>query len=147
MNSHDERRAHRRRWNGNEVISQIKKVPDRSAKAVQKTAPALYGAAVRLFGSWRAAVGAAGQDYSRVRKRRQPGFWTEERVLFEIRCLKDKSSGSVRKQRADLYNAALRVLGSWRKAVEKTGVDYETIQRGWVSRDHASLRFRKSRAE
>lgn len=59
-----EKVRHRRKWDRSEVTSEIKHV-GRSGKnlsdtSIRKTDPALYGAAVRLFGSYIAARKAAG---------------------------------------------------------------------------------------
>ena len=143
-NASGEGRPRRKRWSAEEVLTTIQGLSDRSAKAVQRSTPALYGAAVRIFGSWRAAIGAAGQDYGGIRKRRPPGFWTGDRISQDILNLTDRSSSVIRKDRADLYSAALRIYGSWQKAVEAAGFNYSQILRGWVAADALRLRFRKA---
>lgn len=126
-------RKPRRRWSAEQVISEIKNLEDRSAKSIQRKKPSLYGAAVRHFGSWKAAVEKAGYDYPSVVKRKGPGHWSREKILEEIKALEQRNSGFARKTRAALYNAALRLFGSWKEAVEAAGFDYQKEIRGWVA--------------
>jgi len=102
----------------------------------------LTSAAIRYFGSWRAAVEAAGIDYSQVaalgRQKRAQKItkWTQERILEEIRRLyeagEDLSSAVVRRKYLPLYATARRKehFGSWAKAVTAAGVDYSRVKRG-----------------
>jgi hypothetical protein len=50
--------------------------------SVQARVPSLLRAAERVFGSWAAAVEAAGFDYSQIRRYR---IWTRDRVIERIR--------------------------------------------------------------
>lgn len=126
-------RKRRRRWSAEQVITEIKNLEDRSAKSIQRKKPSLYGAAVRHFGSWKGAVEKAGYDYPSVAKRKGPGHWSREKILEEIKALEQRNSGYVRKKRAALYNAALRLFSSWKEAVEAAGFDYQKEVKGWIS--------------
>ena len=119
-----------RKWSREQVINEIAKLSDVSAKSVQRTFPSLYGAAARHFGNWGAAIDASGRDYQRVRKRKSKGYWTEARIREQICELEVKHSSGVRRQASDLYNAALRAYGSWKKAIQAAGFDYESLQKG-----------------
>lgn len=119
------------------------RLEERSPKCCQRSNPRLYGAALRYFGSWKEAITAAGFDYNEVRKRVPPGYWSRKRIIDELMSLKEKSSSQMRTQRPDLYSAALRVFGTWRKAVEAIGIDYDTVQKGWVATDVLALRYKK----
>lgn len=119
-----------RRWSKTAIVEEIKNLPEYSAKYVQRARPELYGAAVRHFGSWKSAVEESGLDYANARKKRPLGYWTRETVIENIRTTEKKHSAYVRKKHADLYNAALRIFGSWKNAVEAAGYDYRDIQKG-----------------
>lgn len=134
-----------RRWSAERVISEIKALKDRSAKFNQKTFPSLYGASIRHFGSWKKAVEAAGFPYEAISRKKATGYWDRERLVEAIQKLSEKHSNFVRKKHADLYSAALRIFGSWEKAVTASGFDYESIRKGWLEADATRLRFIKKR--
>ena len=46
------------------------------------TYPDVYAAAERLFGSWKAAIEAAGLDYSKIRRYKR---WSREKVIKQIK--------------------------------------------------------------
>jgi hypothetical protein len=93
---------------------------------------ALLLAAERYFGGWRAALRAAGIEYQPVRPVR---VWDRPRVLAELRQLRaqgiDLSAGhmSTTPGKRPLYQAAARYFGSYRKAVQEAGIDYESVRR------------------
>lgn len=109
-----------RRWGKKGILEEIAKLPDLSPKICQHNHPALYGAAVRHFGNWRNALESAGIDYKKVLKRKPPGYWTEERVISEIKKIQQTKSNFVRKKFPALYSAAIRLFHSWGKAIEKS---------------------------
>jgi len=113
------------KWSSEKVVSEIQTCSNASAKNVQRIYPALYGAAVRCFGSWRKAAEASGLEYGSVARKKDSGYWSKEQILDEIRRLKVRSSSHVRGTRPDLYSAALRELDSWKNAVEEAGFNYE----------------------
>ncbi|MCM2279868.1 MAG: hypothetical protein NDJ89_17475 [Oligoflexia bacterium] len=133
----------RRRWDQETVLNEIRKLETLSPRTVQQQQPSLYGAAVRLFGAWRTAVEQAGYSYDNVTSRRGPGYWSNERILREIRGLRELNSNCVRHTSVGLYSAALRVFGTWQRAVESAGFDYQAIRRDWVPMDNLGLRFRR----
>lgn len=121
----------RRKWTIERIKIEILSLKDLSAKNCQRDRPDLYGAAVRRFGSWRKAIEFSGFDYSQVRRKRENGFWTSDRIIECILLLNEKHSAYVRKNHADLYNAALRFFGSWQKAITSAGFEYSQIEKGW----------------
>ncbi|MBW3622638.1 MAG: hypothetical protein KY468_04430, partial [Armatimonadetes bacterium] len=100
----------------------------------------LTSAAIRYFGSWRAAVEAAGIDYESValvgRRRRSEKItkWTQESILEEIcrlyRAGEDLTSTNVRRKHLSLYATARRKdhFGSWANALAEAGIDYATLK-------------------
>ena len=142
MSEHREKKFNRR-WTKDDVIREILAVEDRSAKSVQRRFSSLYGAATRHFGSWKAAVEAAGIDYSCVVKRRSSGYWQVERILEAIQRMQKKNSTSARMNHVDLYSAALRTFGSWEKAIRAAGFDYDEVRKGWIAADEGKIRFKR----
>jgi hypothetical protein len=123
-----------RRWTKHSILDEIRMLVDRSAKQNQRERPSLYGACIRHFGSWKSAVEAAGFDYSISARRKVPGFWDHQRVIEAIRKLPEKNSNHARTKHADLYSAALRHFGSWKDAVEASGMSYDSVRKGHVKR-------------
>jgi hypothetical protein len=101
----------------------------------------LTSAAIRYFGSWKAAVEAAGIDYegiARVGRRRRAEKitkWTRETILEEIRRLhaagEDLTSTNVRRKYLSLYATARRRdhFGSWADALAAAGIDYSSLKK------------------
>ncbi|MHB1460245.1 MAG: homing endonuclease associated repeat-containing protein [Armatimonadota bacterium] len=125
------------KWSEDSIIKTLvqlhKEGVDLSYSGVTKTHLALLRAAMRRFGSWRAAVEAARIPYSGVRKYRD---WSRERIIARIRELHDKgedlSWGNI-SVNVDPQLAAASTkpkhFGSWREAVEAAGIDYDSVRR------------------
>jgi phosphoribulokinase len=93
----------------------------------------LMRAAMRYYGSWRDAVKAAGIDYDKVRKYRS---WNRQRIIERIRELyeqgEDLSWRNVSTNLDPQLAAAAtkpKHFGSWRKAIEAAGIDYQEVRR------------------
>jgi hypothetical protein len=88
-----------------------------SSGDIQKHDPGIHAAALRLFGSYDAALKAARVEPSAVRRRRR---WTRDMVLAELRSLAKKrpdfSGKLIRARYAALYGAAIRRFGSFKAA-------------------------------
>jgi len=125
-------------WSRARIIATIQDMHRRNLplnwSAIQRSDPSLYRAARRRenFGSWRAAVEAAGMDLRRPRGTKQ---WTRQRIVEEIRQMHssgvDLSQRNVMQTNGPLLAAAKssRYFGTWRAAVEAAGVDYDTVRR------------------
>lgn len=93
---------------------------------------AMVYAAIRPkhFGSWKAALEAAGLPAEEIYRYRS---WDEEKILNEIRKLKqmgaDLSSKTMDETANPLIATARRRFGNWGNAVEKAGIDYSSIRR------------------
>ena len=85
------------------------------------------------FGSWAKAVETAGFDYIVYRKKNPHNTWNEEKVISDIQELGAQKipldSTFIIKEYNELYKAAYRYVGSWGKAVEAAGIDYEEIKK------------------
>lgn len=79
----------------------------------------LYAAAVLQFGSWGAAVEAAGFDYSAIKIRPM----TEHEVIEEIRELSAAGDQLFARDHRKLATAALRIFGSWNDAIVAAGCE------------------------
>lgn len=128
----------RRRRSRQGIIDEIREIAARgeplSFARMRARYPDLVGAAVNpgQFGSWKAAVEAAGFDYEDHRRRRR---WTRERILATIKKL--HAAGQLltgawltRTGYGALVVAARRpgMFGGWREAVECAGIDYEQVR-------------------
>lgn len=86
----------------------------------------LYHTACKIFGSWRAALSECGIDYLEARNNEK---WSKERILKAIKEMHDRgkslqpsklrNNGNMK-----LLSAANYHFGSWRKAVETSGIPY-----------------------
>jgi hypothetical protein len=104
-----------------------------SHTGVAKADLALLRAATRRYGSWRAAVEAAGFDYAQVRAYDE---WTDERILGRIRELHSQGvdlSWRYVSTTADPRLAAAATkgahFGSWRAAILAAGIEYAGVRR------------------
>jgi hypothetical protein len=96
--------------------------------------PRLVYAAVRYFGSWGAALAAAGVDTDTVQSEGKASRadkmvkWSEETILEQIKEIAsggERMTGSgMRLKYPSLYYAAVsdRYFGSWKRALEQAGV-------------------------
>lgn len=102
----------------------------------------LMDAARRHFGSWTKAIVVAGVDPEKLRRVKP---WTKERIIEAIltRALHSEPLGSTTVQPRSLAEAAARVFGSWRAAMEEAGIDPEVVHRESEMSNRRSPRRRK----
>lgn len=131
-------------WSREKIIDEIAKLYrsgfDITQTRMESIDSKLTSAAIRYFGSWKAAVQAAGIDYEDVaavgRQRRSQKItkWTKETILDEIRRLnragEDLTSTVVRQKYLSLYATARRKdhFGSWASALDAAGIDYSSLK-------------------
>jgi hypothetical protein len=123
------------RWNRQTVCQELRRLhrekqPLHHAVAELKH-PDLVLAAYRYFGSYGAAVNAAGLNYSRIRVREMPS-WDRKRVLGRIRELDREEAGlwsrAVRRVEPYLERAAARTCGSYQRAARMVGIPRNRLQ-------------------
>ncbi|MBA4019767.1 MAG: hypothetical protein C0483_21590 [Pirellula sp.] len=116
------------RWTRERIIREILRCESEQRKLSSSASgngvdTKLYQAALRMFGSWRNAVVAAGLPASESRSHRE---WTASRLLRSIRALsrqpKRLTAEEVRERYGQLVPAARRYFGSWSKALVAAGV-------------------------
>lgn len=116
-----------------EILDLYEHGADLNYASVIKNNSSVVQAANRHFGSWEAAVNFAGFDYSHFRRYKS---WCRERIIARIQELHaqgiDLSWQNI-KRNADpqLASAAVKKghFGSWRDAVEASGLDYDAIRK------------------
>ncbi len=126
------------RWTAEKIIAEIRRLyeqgVDLSPTGIRKTHSALFSSARSKshFGSWRAAIKKAGLDYSKIKRGEQ--VWSKEKIIRELVSAyergEDLLSADFKQRHKKLYSAACakRYFGSWRKAIEAAGLDYQKIR-------------------
>jgi len=116
-----------------EIVSMYESGENMNYASIAANNLALLRAATRYFGTWEAAVCYAGLDYDSIRRYKS---WNRERIIARIQEL--------HAQDADLSwrNVCVNIdpqlaaaatkkshFGSWREALEASGLDYDAIRR------------------
>jgi len=119
-------------WTRESVLAEIRTLAasgqHMSQNAVALVRTDLLEAARKQFGRWVAARDSAGIPRPPRPIRGATASWDEAAVMISIRRrLKDAESLAVTKTPSALVNAANRLFGSWRLAIEAAGLDYEQI--------------------
>ena len=101
-----------------------------AAHTMDALEPGLVATAQHLFGSWEAAVTAAGYDYAAVRLTQS---WTPDAVVARLQAAHrqgaDLSDQTVQALVPDLYGAAQTHFGGWRPALGAAGLDPDHVRR------------------
>lgn len=111
---------------------------------------ALTGAARKRFGSWPAALAAAGIDPEAVKRearqtahKRPPGYWSEARVIAVIqeaaRAGQDLSVHRMQQVDAGLVATAQRLFGGWDAALRAAGYAPDLIRRAGAWTEEAII--------
>ena len=122
-------------WTRERILDRIrelnKKGEDLSWRHVSTVVdPQLAAAATKRkhFGSWRAAIEAAGLKYGDIRRYQE---WNEQAVINKLQQLhaqgKDLNAKSMEELDITLITAARRRFDSWDKALTAAGLDYKKI--------------------
>jgi len=146
----------RKKWSRKMIVERILEMEKKGKKLNHGAAVGsnrnLVAAAVRHFGSWRAALEAAGIDYKEVCGTTLN--WTREDVVGEIKKLKEEGADLVStvvcRVNERLFSAGVSRFGSWENAVRAAGIDYDGCRkiRRW-SRENvmAALQERMQRGK
>ncbi|MFZ9874454.1 MAG: homing endonuclease associated repeat-containing protein, partial [Candidatus Methylacidiphilales bacterium] len=125
-----------RKWSNEAIIQEIRDLHGRGvdlsfrAMALSQHNAMVY-AAIRpkYFGSWKAALEAAGLESEEIYRYRS---WEETDILEEIRRLKsegaDLSSKAMDESSNRLIATARRRFGNWGRALERAGINYDEIR-------------------
>lgn len=136
----------RQRWSKEKVIERIQ---ERSREGLALNSDAivhedepLMGAARRYYGSWQNALVEAGFDPDAHRKEREPTKrWDKSIIIEEIKNLASQgvelNAHAVKRVDSKLVAAGTTHFGSWKKAIEAAGFDYETVRKTakWSKKD------------
>lgn len=131
------KRRPRGSWSREAVIQEIRRYADQAtplhAHHMQRINNPLVSAATYYFGTWSLALEAAGEDSGAIR---QNTIRDRDQIIDAIRELAKNEANlrdfSVRDHDRALYGAAQKYFGSWRKALQASGV--ETLGIGQNSR-------------
>lgn len=130
-----------RRWSREKIIAAIRKAHREgqplNSNHVQVNEQRLYGASIVYFGGWAQAIGAAGFDYQKLRKRKLRS-WSREAVVQEItvRSIQGLTirGGDIAQEDRGLYHAAKRHFGheGWAKARILAGFEPRDSRTIWT---------------
>ncbi len=112
------------------LVDQIKDIyigPESAPANVAKEHTNLYLKARKKFGSWRNALEASGLDYNKAMNNNK---WSRELIISEIirlyNCGYDLRPSVLRSNEGiKLLSAANYHFGSWKKAMNASGIDYK----------------------
>jgi hypothetical protein len=143
------------RWSKDEIAMEILRLYSAGEElnygSVQQKHLKLLRAATRYFGSWKDAIEFAGLNYDEIRRYR---VWSEDKILSKIQKYhKEQKDLSWRHVSTvldpPLAAAAIRSsrFGSWQKALEEAGLDYDTIRKHRAWDDETVLQELRDLAE
>ena len=120
-------------------IKALYKGPLKKPNNVANEYPTLYIKARKVFGSWKKALETCGIDYEKARNHKK---WSREKIVKEIKELALKSHSlrlkDLRKEgMISIISAAQYHFGSWRKAVESSGICYTSVRRNGKIKNEA----------
>jgi len=125
------------KWNQDNIASEILRRHeaglDLSYSGMTREDLPLLRAATRYFGSWQAAVEYSGLNYDDIRKYKH---WTNDRIIERIRELYAQGADLSWRHVSLTLDPSLAAaatkkshFGSWREALEASGLDYDAIRR------------------
>ncbi|GLV66767.1 hypothetical protein Bmyc01_54360 [Bacillus mycoides] len=125
-----------KQWNKEKVIKEIKRLHtenvDLSIRSMIPYDSSLLGAANRHVGSWEKAIELAGINYEEVNPYSWRESWEEENVLKSLKEIHDKgeemTASRMFSDHASLYIATRKRFGSYEKALELIGLNYDEIR-------------------
>ena len=120
-------------WTKARILEHLKTLAvtgeDLSHNHMQRTHGKLLSAAVAKFGTWRAAISEAGLEYARIR--RIHARFTNDELLAYLRDLHSQGvsldSTTMKTINQSMLNIIWHRFGSYRKAIEAIGLNYDSI--------------------
>jgi len=130
---------HPRRWTKTRIVAEIQRRDGKGQTlclaAILREEPRLKRfcyAVLHQFGKWSQALRAAGLHPDAVREHQRK--WPRERVIQEIRRRhverKLLNTDRMLRENLALHTAGRRHFGTWKKAVEQAGINYNLYVRG-----------------
>jgi len=142
-----------KRWSMEEVLRVIGELSREGKQLnsghIARTYPALAYAGRKYCGGWEEAIEAAGLDYESIRRK---SFWSKKKIIARIRELKAAGEplnvSAAEISHGGLVGAAAVYFGSWRQAINASGLDYRKIkrQKDW-SKGEIVSEIRRMRAQ
>ena len=137
-----------RTWNRASIVEAIRELGQLPGyRTMKERDSGLLDAAERVYGTWKAAVQAAGMSYP---KRNAPWKWPRERVLEEVRrrhrLRLSLRANEIQRDCRGLGAAGEREFGTWPRAVAAAGVPYPKRRVGWKWPRERILREIRARA-
>jgi hypothetical protein len=123
----------RGKWDRQRIAGELKRLhrdgQDICSRQLRESHPQLHSAAIHHFGSYRAAIEAAGIDYADV-SHIPARHWSREAIIEELQRRRGQPLHQAAMERSDpaLVMAAYRYFGSYRRAIEAAGMDYKAIR-------------------
>lgn len=120
-------------WNEKKIIEEIKKLENDklNKKWLSKNYITLYRNASKIFGSWESALIAADKNIKHCELQRKK-YSRDELIIFiknnftlENKFLCDSY---MKNNNSGIRSAAQHIFGSWRKAIEACGFDYDKVK-------------------
>ncbi len=136
-----------RNWSKDRILKSLRALggPKRLTEVMERDS-GLGAAALKEFGTWEAAMKAAGYDYS---SRPPPRKWPRDTIISEIRRRKRLGLSLLDKdvlmEEGGLLKAGRREFGTWRAAVLAAGVPYPGRNRWPEERILEEIRSRRRR--
>lgn len=122
------------KWNKQKVIEELNRLHELNEELndtnISKNHNALYNAGRKYFGSWKSAIESAGFDYEKITHFRH-NFWSKEKITEKILQLYNEgvklNDSDIARTNGDLRSIACKYFGSWRKAINSSGLTYNQI--------------------
>ena len=120
--SDGKKRGRRPKWTTESVVDRILDLHKAGVKVegMHREDLNLYNAGRRVFGSWEAALAAAGFKDVKLRGRGRKSQWSREKIISSIQELRSEGLDVMKmsKYNVNLYNAGKREFGTWLDAVD-----------------------------
>lgn len=138
-------------WTKDKIQVEIKMLEaekhDFSPANMLKSRSDIYRIAIKHFGSWEDALKQCGVEYEKHVRKRRNDYWSEDRVARYIQDLITKgeplNTRYVETEHYPMYKGAIRVFGSWEKAVTENGLNYEEIRLDNMSQKFYGQQFER----